>query len=109
MAEVVGVIGVVASIGQLIEMGTKIVTRVNEFASATTEVPKSFLALKDRLALLTITLREVQRQASDGLISEPAANVLEPIVKRSLTNAQDLLILIEKVVPDATSSRFERL
>lgn len=109
MGEVAAVIGLVASIAQLIEVGAKIVTRVNEFASATTEVPKSFLALKDRLALLTITLQDVQRQVNNGLISDAAAKVLEPVVKRSLTNAQKLIILIEKAVPDATSSRFGKL
>jgi N-terminal domain on NACHT_NTPase and P-loop NTPases/NB-ARC domain len=109
MAEAAAAIGLVASIVQLIEVSAKIVTRVNEFASATTEVPKSFLALKDRVALLTITLQEVQRQVSGGLMSDAAAKVLEPIVKRSLTNTRELIRLIEKAVPNATSSRFGKL
>lgn len=109
MAEAAAAIGLVASIVQFIEVGTKFVTRVNEFASASTEVPKSFLALKDRVALLTITLQEVQRQVSGGLMSDAAAKVLEPIVKRSLTNTRELIRLIEKAVPNATSSRFGKL
>jgi hypothetical protein len=109
MGEVAAVIGFVASIAQLIQVGAKIVTRVNEFAAATNEVPKSFLALKDRVVLLTITLQDVQRQVSDGLISDAAASVLEPLVERSLRNTQDLVVFIEKAVPDATSSRFGRL
>jgi hypothetical protein len=41
MAEAVAVVGLVASIVQLVDFGTRVVERLNEFAEASNEVPRS--------------------------------------------------------------------
>jgi hypothetical protein len=64
MAEAVAVIGLLSSIVQLVDFGTKLIDRLNEFASATEDVPVSFRSIKSQLPLAIITLDSYQaRQA----------------------------------------------
>lgn len=57
MAEAAAVIGLVASIASLVELTAKVVSRLHDFTSKSSEVPESFRSLSTRLLLLTATLQ----------------------------------------------------
>ncbi len=80
MAEAAAIVGLVASIASLIELSTKVVSRLHDFTSKTSDVPESFRSLSIRLPLLTATLQRVQTQAEAGHLPEDVANALKAVV-----------------------------
>jgi hypothetical protein len=60
MAEALVVVGIVASIVQLVDFSTRVVSRLDEFYSVAKEVPKSFRHVKTELPLLATTLAQFQ-------------------------------------------------
>ena len=66
MAEAAAVIGLVASIASLIDLSAKVVSRLQEFTSKTSDIPESFRSLSIQLPLLTATLQQIQAQAQAG-------------------------------------------
>jgi N-terminal domain on NACHT_NTPase and P-loop NTPases/NB-ARC domain len=108
MAEAFAVIGIVASIAQLVDYGLKIIKRLDEFSSATTDLPESFRSVRVRLALIIETFQRVQAQAEADRISETTANVLKPVVESSLDHTQELTKILDKAIPTGTYSTFDR-
>src|SRR5271170_472089 len=99
MAEAIAVIGFVASIAQLVDYGQKVIKRLDEFSSATTDVPESFRSIRLRLALVIETFQRVQAQAAAHRISEAATNVLKPVVESSLDRTRELTKILDKAIP----------
>jgi hypothetical protein len=108
MAEALAVIGLVAAITQFVDYGYKVVKRLDEFTSATSEVPESFRSIQTRLQRVIETLKRVQVRAGAGRFSEADAQALKPVVQSSLAHAQELTSIIDKAVPDGKFSTFER-
>jgi len=103
MAEAVAVVGLVASIASLIDLGLKITTRLHDFTTRTSEVPESFRSLEKRLPLLTSTLRPIQQQADAGRLSLEVSNSL-----RSLTQLQVVEKCLSQITPPSDASRLRR-
>lgn len=59
MAEAAAIIGLVASIASLVDLSSKIVSRLHEFTFKSLDIPKSFRSLWIRLPLLTATLQHI--------------------------------------------------
>ena len=57
MAEAAAIIGLISSIASLIDLSAKVVSRLHEFTSKTSDIPESFRSLSIRLPLLTATLQ----------------------------------------------------
>jgi len=60
MAEAAAVIGLVAPIASFVELTAKVVSRLHEFTSKSSEVSESFRSLSTRFPLLTVTLQHIQ-------------------------------------------------
>ncbi len=60
MAEAAAIIGLVSSIASLVDLSAKVVSRLQEFTSKTSDIPESFRSLLNRLPLLTATLQHIQ-------------------------------------------------
>ena len=54
MAEALAAIGAVASIVQLVDFGSKVLLRLNEFQSSIGEIPKVFQHVKAELPVLLL-------------------------------------------------------
>jgi hypothetical protein len=65
MAEAVAVIRLVSAIVQLVDYGTKIIKRLNEFQSDIDQVPQTFRDIKNQLPLLLNTLQRTKAQAAE--------------------------------------------
>lgn len=107
MAEVVAPIGITASIVTLLGSSTKIVKRLDEFAAAKDNIPKSFRDIKGQLLLVSNTVRRMRTQAGKEGTDKEATDVLEAVVNNSVEEAKKLEIMLEKALPKEAASNFE--
>ena len=103
MAETLAVVGVVASIVQLIDFGTKVVLRMNEFHSAMGEVPKSFRTLEIELPLVFKTLKRIKEHAAIDDVEESSS--LCSVVDGCLGEIERLDKILNKVSPSQGQSK----
>ena len=108
MAEAAAVIGLVASIASLVELTAKVVSRLHEFTSKSSEVPESFRSLSTRLPLLTTTLQHIQFQAKDGRFPDNITKALRAVVDDTSKQVSDIQITLAKVLPADGASKLER-
>lgn len=108
MAEAAAVIGLVASIAALVELTAKVVTRLHEFTSKSSEVPESFRSLSTRLPLLTATLQHIQSQAEDSRFPDDVTEALKVVVDDTSKQVSDIQISLAKVLPSNGASKLER-
>ena len=108
MAEAAAVIGLVASIATLVELTAKVVSRLHEFSSKSSEVPESFRSLSTRLPLLMVTLQHIQSQAEDGRFPDDVTKALKAVVDDTSKQVSDIQISLSKVLPSDGASKFER-
>jgi N-terminal domain on NACHT_NTPase and P-loop NTPases len=108
MAEAVAVISLLSSIIQLVDFGTKLIDRLDEFVSATEDVPLSFRSIKSQLPLAIITLRRVEEQARSGRVSDVDAQALKPVIDNSLDETKKLTGFLDSAVPAGSFSTFQK-
>lgn len=109
MAEVAAVIGLVASIASLVELTAKVVSRLHEFTSKSSEVPESFRSPSTRLPLLTATLQHIQSQAEDGRFSDNVTKALKVVVDDTFKQVSHIQISLSKFLPSNGASKLERV
>ena len=108
IAEAAAVIGLIASIATLVELTAKVVSRLYEFTSKSSEVPESFCSLSTRLPLLTTTLQHIQFQAKDGRFPDNVTKALRAVVDNTSKQVSDIQITLSKVLPADGASKLER-
>ena len=108
MAEAVAVIGLVASIGSLIDLSLKIIARVSDFSKDTSDVPESFRSVADRLPLLNQTLQSIRKRADCGHIQESVAKDLKKLIDGILDQCAFLQVCFDSTVPTLDASRFKK-
>lgn len=108
MAEALAVVGIVSSIIQVVEFSTKVVERLNDFASSVGEVPRAFRHIQTELPLIIDSLRRVQAQAKSGSVEPATTAAVWPVLKdcqREVTRLQNIL---DKTVPSVGDSSWDR-
>ena len=108
MAEAAAIIGLVASIASLIDLSAKVVSRLHEFTSKSTDVPESFRSLCVRLPLLTATLQHIQSQAEASCVPDNITTALKAVVDNTSKQVSTIQICLSKVLPSDSASRLER-
>lgn len=108
MAEAIAVVSLVSTIVQLVDFGTKLINRLDEFAKATEDVPLSFRSIKSQLPLAIITLRQVEEQARSGRVSDTAAQALKPVIVNSLDETKTLMTFLDSAVPVGSFSTLQK-
>lgn len=91
MSEAATIIGLVASIASLVDLSAKVVSRLHDFTSETSDIPDSCHALLVRLPLLTATLQRVQTQAEADGLSKDVTKALKAFVD----NTSDQLSVVQ--------------
>ena len=108
MAEAVAIVGLVASIASLIELSAKVLSRLHDFTSKSSEVPESFRSLSTRLPLLTATLQHIQSQAEDSRFPDSVTKALKAVIDDTSRQISDIQISLSKVLPLDGASKLER-
>jgi hypothetical protein len=76
MAEAWAVVGIVASIVQLVDFSNRIVSHLDEFYSVVKEIPKSFRDIKTEFPFLSTTLEQIKEVIDSTSIADEPRKVL---------------------------------
>ncbi|RTE85083.1 hypothetical protein BHE90_000330 [Fusarium euwallaceae] len=104
----VSAIGLVAGIIQLVELSTKVTKRLVDFSSAALQddMPQAFKQIKTALPLIVADLQRIQADGSYAATQDQAA--LHSVVQGCLSETQELDMILEKALPSAEDSSWER-
>lgn len=107
MAESLAIVGVVASIVQLVDFSTRVVRRLEEFHSVTGEVPRSFRHVKAELPLLETTLQQLKGAIDADLVVDGSKKALLPIIAGCHEQIAQLDTILAKTLPE-TDDNWQR-
>ena len=96
MAEALAVVGVVSNIVQLVDFGSKVLRRLDDFQTSLGETPKVFRHIKTELPILLDTLKQTQVAIEKGAIRDETKQALVPVVNGCRTQVELLDGIIEK-------------
>jgi hypothetical protein len=108
MAEAAAVIGLVSAIVQLVQFGSKIVNRLDEFQSNVGQVPQTFRDIKNQLPLLLNALRRTETQAEAGDIDGDTQKAILSVVGGCLSEVESLDKALAKTLPAEGDSKWIR-
>jgi hypothetical protein len=104
MAEALAAVAVVASIVQLVDFSTRVVSRLDEFYSVTKEVPKSFRHVKTELPLLAATLAQLKETIDTTSVAQGSTKALVPVIAGCNDQVAQLDAILKKILPEANES-----
>lgn len=105
MAEAIAVVGLTASVVQLVEISTKLIVRINDFSSSMDRCPRLFHDLQVRLPMLSQTLNQIAASSqSDG-----ADQLLKRVVEECLGAVTLLEKKLDKILPVEGESGIRRM
>ena len=104
MTEALAVVGVVASIVGLVDFGSKVLHRLNDFQSSRGDIPETFKHVKEELPILLEMLNQTKLAVDKGNIKEETKKSLLLVVNRSQTQITLLDDLIGKSLPQEGDS-----
>jgi hypothetical protein len=104
MGEALAVVGVVASIVQLVDFSSKVLHRLNDFRSSREELPKIFESVKAELPILLETLNQTKDAVEKGSVKEESKKALLLVVKGCQTQITILDNLISNSLPQEEDS-----
>jgi hypothetical protein len=108
MAEALAVIGVVASIVQLVDFSSKVLVRLDEFQSSLGEIPKSFRHIKAELPVLQDTLKQTKDAVDAGFVRDETKTALTPAIEGCMEQIRSLDAILTKTLPTSNDSRLRR-
>jgi hypothetical protein len=108
MAEALAVVGVVASIVQLLDFSTTVLCRLKEYQSSLGEVPKSFRQIDKELPLLLHTIQQIQDALAAGSVGIETKTALLPVVKGCQEQLELLQGILDKTLPKVGDSSLEK-
>jgi hypothetical protein len=104
MAEALAVVGVVASIVQLVDFGAKVLHRLNDFQSSREEIPKVFQHVKAELPILLETLDQTKVAVENGSIKEETKKAILLVIEGCQMQITVLDNLISTALPQQGDS-----
>lgn len=99
MAEALVAAGAVANIVQLVDFGSKVLLRLNEFLSNPGRVPKTFRHLQTELRVLLDTLKHTQTAIETGFVPDGTREALRPAIDGCRTQIETLDAILAKTLP----------
>ena len=108
MAEAAAIVGLVASIASLVDLSAKVVSRLRDFTSKSSDIPESFRSMSTRLPLLTTTLQNIQSQAEAGRLPEVLMKNLKAVVDDTVKQIAAVQTILFRVLPSDGDSKLRR-
>jgi hypothetical protein len=108
MAEAIAVIGIVASIVQLVDFSSRFLHRLEEFQSSIGEIPRSFRHIKAELPVLQVTLQQTREAIEAGSVRDETKKALVPAIEGCTEQIRVLNPILAKMLPIPTDSRLRR-
>ncbi|CAI6234983.1 unnamed protein product [Periconia digitata] len=104
MAEGLAVVGIVASIVQLVDFGSRVLGRLEEYQSQLVEIPEAYSHIKTELPALLDALRHTQAAIDAGNVGEDSKSALLPVVEGCKVQIQLFDELVAKTLPAPSDS-----
>ena len=104
MAEAFATIGIVASILQLVDFGSRVLKRLNDYQSKLGEIPEAFRHIKAELPVLLDALRRTQAAIDAGSVQDESKQALLPAIEGCGKQIKLLDDLIAKALPTTDDS-----
>lgn len=108
MAEVLAVIGVVASIATFLDIGAKVYARLNDSDAASLRAPNVFRSVADQLPLLTETVKSIEEACHTGNVSEAQQQAISRTLEGCSRQLAQLEVEIQQSFADANESAWRR-
>ena len=99
MTKAAAIVGLVASIGTLVDLSASIVSRLHDFTSKASDIPDSFRSLSIRLPLLSVTLKHIRNQAEAGRFPNDVARALNAVIESISTQVSFLQTCLFSIIP----------
>jgi len=109
MAEALAGVGIITNIVQLVDLGHKVVSRLNEYQSKGRRLPEAFSHIAIQLPLLLDILDKAEGGFSNRIIPDDTAKVLKPNIDGCLQQIERLDKILDKVVAEKTDNRIDKL
>ncbi|OCL09134.1 hypothetical protein AOQ84DRAFT_388390 [Glonium stellatum] len=104
MAEAIAVVSIVSNIVQLVDFGSKVLCRLNEYQSSLGDIPESYQHIKAELPVLLDTLQQTQKEIESGSIRDETKQALLPAIEGCQVQVKLLSDVILKVLPEQGDS-----
>ncbi|KAH0543478.1 hypothetical protein FGG08_002243 [Glutinoglossum americanum] len=104
MAEALAVVGIVANIIQLVDLGSRVLKRLEEYQSDLGEIPEVFLHIKTELPVLLDALRQTKTAIDTGCMQDETKKALLPAVEGCGVQIKALDNVIAEVLPVSDDS-----
>ena len=101
-------VGLASAIAQFVEVGVKVVARLADFSAHLDQAPKAFREVKTELPLIIDGLRRLSEQINAGHLDASTQAALGPVLQECNECARRLEELLEKIIPAADASSWER-
>ncbi|KAF2009243.1 TPR-like protein [Aaosphaeria arxii CBS 175.79] len=108
MAEALGVVGIVASFAQLIDLGGRIVIRLHEYHSRAGDLPETFKHIANELPVLLDALKQTQCAIDTGVINATSSQALRPAINGCKAQIEQLSSVIGNALPASRDSWVRR-
>jgi hypothetical protein len=108
MAEALAIVGIVANITQLVDFGSRVLKRLEEYQSQLGDIPEAFRHIKAELPVLLDALRQTEAATDAGSMQDESKKALLPAVEGCGIQIKLLNDVIEKALPLSSDSRFIR-
>ena len=104
MAEALAVVGIAASIISIVDFGSRVIERLNDYGSKVGEIPEAFRHIKVQLSLLLDALRQAEAAINSGSVPEDTKKALQPALEGCQKQIKSLDDIIAKVLPTTADS-----
>src|SRR6266849_5544793 len=108
-------LGLAAAIVQFVEFAAKVTQRLADFNAASEDIPRAFRQIKIELPLIVDGVNRIKQQSESGksgsgtsTIEKSTQEALLPIIRQCQAETARLDEILEKTVPAAGASTWER-
>ncbi|KAL8918332.1 MAG: hypothetical protein Q9208_007420 [Pyrenodesmia sp. 3 TL-2023] len=108
MAEAVAVISFVSAVISLVDASSRVLSRLNEFSAASSEIPESFKHLNAQLPIVLDGLRRTEARAKAGSVDKRTQEALIPTIQGCRDRVAGLYDILDELLPSKTDSSFDR-
>jgi len=108
MAEALAVLGLVSSIVQLVDFGSRALARLKQFQTDSHDLSDTLQSIKVRLPLILDSVKRTREQAENGFVTESTAQALTPIIDGCEQGVKKLDGVLAKILPPTGASSLQK-
>lgn len=108
MAEAMAAIGLAASIATFVDLGIKVVKRLQQFHSEIDNIPEKYQSLMEDLPLTIVTLKRIKAEADAGRLDRATTEALTPCVRGCENQVEKLEVRLQGLLPSGNDTFMER-